>query len=447
VSTPARVLFVSGSAASATLRYRVRLSEEALRTGGVRTSAVHVTDRRAADLAARADVVVLYRCPAGAEVVALLHRLRRRPDPPLVTYDVDDLVFRREHLQHLPFLRSFTQAQRTTFVRDVLLRERLIPYADVVTGSTQPILDELATLTDAPARLLPNGVGTQPLRLADAASTDPVPAGPFRVGYFSGSATHDEDWAAVEGAVVDALLARPPAELWLVGRVTPTDAVARLGERVRVLPPVDWTELPTLLRQVDVTLAPLARSPFTEAKSAIKWLESALVGTPTIATPTEPFRVDIADGVNGFLADHPSEWTGTLVGLADDRDRCRSVGAAARSAALAGYAPAAQGARLVAALSSVPGASRSAQAGGPDRPPLPRLWRVVPVQLESYPFPDELAGMDIGLPASSRLHAAPLVAGMRARALGRVAARSAKRAARRVVTRLAATRSAGGTSS
>ena len=118
MTDPRRVLFVSGSGASATLRYRVRLPEEALRSRGALTAAVHFTDRRAAALAERADVVVLYRCPGGQDMVELIEGLRGGPAPPLVTYDVDDLVFRTEHLAGMDFLDSLT-AQKADIVKEL----------------------------------------------------------------------------------------------------------------------------------------------------------------------------------------------------------------------------------------------------------------------------------------------------------------------------------------
>ena len=75
------------------------------------------------------------------------------------------------------------------------------------------------------------------------------------------------------------------------------------------MPFVPWLELPGVLRDLDVNLAPLAPSSrFNEAKSAIKWLEAALVETPTVATPTGPFREAIEDGGTGLLATTPDEW-------------------------------------------------------------------------------------------------------------------------------------------
>ncbi len=149
--------------------------------------------------------------------------------------------------------------------------------------------------------------------------------GPLRFGYFSGTTTHDEDWHFVEPAVVACLDAHPEVELWLGGHLPDSPALVPFGARVRRLPFVHWTELPALLRDVDVNLAPLAPgSRFNEAKSAIKWLEAALCATVTVATPTGPFREAIeADGA-GILASGIPEWERALDDARDQRGRASS---------------------------------------------------------------------------------------------------------------------------
>src|SRR5690606_18354725 len=112
---------------------------------------------------------------------------------------------------------------------------------------------------------------------------------------------------------------RPDVELWLGGLLEPGPGVAALGRRLVRTPMRPWWELPDVLRDVDVNLAPLAPGGrFNEAKSAIKWLEAALVGTPTIATPTQPFREAIEPGVTGLLATTHDEWVEALGRLVDD---------------------------------------------------------------------------------------------------------------------------------
>ncbi|MDR3067881.1 MAG: glycosyltransferase, partial [Cellulomonas sp.] len=171
----------------------------------------------------------------------------------------------------------------------------------------------------------------------------PREPGPLRIGYFSGTTTHDADWALVAPVVADLVRRRGDVELWLGGPVTLGPDFDGLDHAVHRLPMMDWTRLPARLRQMDVNLAPLVPdSVFNEAKSAIKWLEAALVATPTVASPTEPFREAIDDGVTGILAG-PQDWGPALERLLDDPAARARTGTRARRAALLGWAPAAQG--------------------------------------------------------------------------------------------------------
>jgi glycosyltransferase involved in cell wall biosynthesis len=187
-------------------------------------------------------------------------------------------------------------------------RERLVDHARDVVGIE--------------AHLFENGVGAALGAAADIAQRAPRAPGPPRVGYLSGTTTHDDDWRHVEATVVDVLAAHPDAELWLGGHLHPTDAVlARLGDRVRRVPFTEWHRLPSVLRQLDVNLAPLEPgSRFNDAKSAIKWLEAALVGTPTIASPSAPFCDAIEHGRTGWLADGHDEWGTVLADVVADAD-------------------------------------------------------------------------------------------------------------------------------
>jgi hypothetical protein len=128
--------------------------------------------------------------------------------------------------------------------------------------------------------------------------------------------------------------------LWLVGLVAPSGALDPYAARVKRIGFTEWTALPGVLRDLDVNLAPLTPgSRFNEAKSAIKWLEAALVETPTVASPTEPFREAINSGVNGFLAATVDEWETAIVSLLADAPLRHRVGARARRDALLRWSP------------------------------------------------------------------------------------------------------------
>jgi hypothetical protein len=241
------------------------------------------------------------------------------------------------------------------------------------------------------SHLFENGVGVAMGVASDIAGREARRPGPPRVGYLSGTTTHDDDWRHVEAAVVDALAARPGVELWLGGHLQPTTArLAALAGRVRHLPFTEWHRLPSVLRQLDVNLAPLEPgSRFNDAKSAIKWMEAALVATPTIASPSAPFAAVIEPGRTGWLANDPGEWRATLDAVLDDPDARAMVGARAQRAALLRWSPHLQGARYLAILEEV----RSRAAGPDRRRPAPGWAPVVadepplasPPALEPYP--------------------------------------------------------------
>jgi hypothetical protein len=152
-----RVLFVSGSGSGNTLRYRVRLAEEALRSRGVATMAVHFTDPLARRWADGADVVALYRTPGTRRVLDLVRHAREDLGIP-VTFDVDDLVFLPAHLDSIPFLDDLPVRTRRLFSDDVARRGNVVPFVDRASGTTEPVVADLRTLTDAPVDVVPNGV-------------------------------------------------------------------------------------------------------------------------------------------------------------------------------------------------------------------------------------------------------------------------------------------------
>ncbi|MEO6822602.1 MAG: glycosyltransferase [Candidatus Nanopelagicales bacterium] len=394
-----RVLFVSGSGASATLRYRVRLAEEALRSRGVQTRAVHFTEPALSVWAEDADVVALYRVPITSAVVALVRSARRRGVP--VTFDIDDRVFLQEHVTALPFLGQLSASDRELFLRDVPRRGETARLADRGSATTSAIVADLATVVPGPVFLLPNGVGVVAARQSEA-----VLAGPrdghatIRLGYFSGSATHDADWAAIEADVLELMRSDPRIELWLVGRVTPTRALDRLGERVQCRAPVGWLDLFEILASVDVNLAPLDYSQFTSAKSAIKWLEAALVQTPTVATLTEPFQYAARDGLDTLLVPPGQSWTPAIARLVDDEALRSQLGRSARIGALQRFGPEVQ-ADLYRDYFCAAAAHDPAPGAVQGRHSVPvESSRVVTLglSLEAYPFPAALVAHEMAGP-------------------------------------------------
>lgn len=337
------VLFIVGIG-GAPLRYRAQLPAEGLEEIGIRTTVRHYRDPRLRDEALMADAIVFYRVPATRQVLDLIAKVRSRSRSVPVLFDVDDLVVDLDLRGEVHGLEGMSKPELDLWWHGVARYRTTLERCDGYVGSTDALCARIGELTGLPTYRFSNGVGTSLAQFSEAALRMPREDGPLRIGYFSGTTTHDADWALIEPAVAAVLRSRPGTMLWLGGHLTTGRALEGLEGRVRRLPMLPWTELPARLRQVDVNLAPLVLdSVFNESKSAIKWLEAALVETPTIATPTQPFVEAIDDGRTGILATTEDEWRLALETLLDDAELRSRMGARARREALLRWSPALQG--------------------------------------------------------------------------------------------------------
>ena len=135
------------------------------------------------------------------------------------------------------------------------------------------------------------------------------------------------------------------------------------ADRLVRRPFVNWRELPALLANWDINLAPLRLdNPFSQSKSEIKWLEAALVRVPTVASPTDAFSDAIEQGENGFLATESVEWEGILSWLILSAEKRIEVGNRAYEDALDRYHPRVRSQELVNLLNDL-----SSTAGKPLR--------------------------------------------------------------------------------
>jgi glycosyltransferase involved in cell wall biosynthesis len=322
-------------------RYRVHNPAEALRARGY---AVHVIDFADIDAIRRqgwtARALVLFRAEydwlagiAGVLAYARAHAIR-------VVYDIDDLVFDETLAEHIDGLRLMRGYERRRFLAAMPARRRLLLAADLVTVTTEP-LARAARRLGRDSLVIPNALNREQLCLADEIVSAPRPSGDaVRIGYFSGSPTHQRDFAECEPALLTLMDQDPRVRFRLVGWLELSAAWDRHRDRIERLGFMPADQLMRTGAEADINLAPLeAGNPFCEAKSELKFFEAAAVGVPTVATATEPLAAAIEDGASGVLIRDRRDWLAALEALVCDAERRRRLGAAARAAALQRYTP------------------------------------------------------------------------------------------------------------
>ena len=305
------MLIVSGIT-GAPLRYRGYLPQEALAAVGVHADLHMYRDAMVPRRARAADAVVLYRVPATEQILDLVEMIRTRPDPVPVLFDVDDLIFDPGLRPELdPMLTKVPGLDLDLYWQGIRRYRTTLEAADAYIGSTEMLCDQVTELTGMPTHRFFNGVGRQspgpptssctdrasPARCASG--TSPAPIRTTRIGPSSSR-------PSPRCSVSDRTPSCGSVACW----TTPT-VLAPFSGRIRRLPLKPWHQLPAVLRDLDINLAPLEPGKtFNEAKSAIKWLEAALTRTPTVASPSLPFREAIEHGTRACWP-RPSTTGGT----------------------------------------------------------------------------------------------------------------------------------------
>jgi glycosyltransferase involved in cell wall biosynthesis len=200
--------------------------------------------------------------------------------------------------------------------------------------------------------VIPNALNrSQIATAAEVAATPRMADGHIRIGYFSGSRTHQRDFAVCEAVLLDIMAQNSNVRFRLVGHLDLAPHWQRFADRIERIGLLTPEALLRSIAEVDINLAPLETgNPFCEAKSELKFFEAAVVGVPTVASATEPFATAIEDGVSGYIARDLADWRHVLELLTDSEDRRKAMGKAARARALARYSPTATFEHAVAAL-------------------------------------------------------------------------------------------------
>jgi glycosyltransferase involved in cell wall biosynthesis len=350
-TTQPSVLLLSGVRGD-TRRYRTFHPYEQLKLAGLPVFLSHTTDPVLPAWIAQAQVVIFHRVTWDAYIEKLIGDIERRGG--LALLDTDDLTFDPAAFTWIDSPDFQDPIRARLYQEDLQRNRKTLDRCQAVLTSTDYLGDHIRSL-GKPAWVHRNAFSLEMLALSRQALHQKT-RHPDRVviGYASGTPTHGRDFDQVRPALQSLLANCPHAELWLIG---PLDAGAGwegFGLRVKRIPKVPWRQLPALLAQLDINLAPLAAdNPFAQSKSEIKYVEAGLVGVPTIAAQTGAFQYAIRSGENGFLAARDTEWLATLEQLVSNAGLRGQIGQRAQEDVLVRYHPFTRAVELVNTLNHI----------------------------------------------------------------------------------------------
>jgi hypothetical protein len=326
-------LFVSGTQ-GAPMRYRVLNQVEQLAITDLGYTALDALAPTLSHRNISYDMLYLYRVDDTPAIRRLIAQARSRGAP--VVYDTDDLIWDQRIVEYCDLERTHGPDDVARFRAQVRRAEALMRAADVFVASTEYLAGMLRDTFGRPAFVNRNAVSramvahsTPLFERRQQAAGDGV-----MIGYFSGwPKAHEPDLAVALPGLLRALDELPHARLRIVGHFDAGQLPEGMRGRVETAPFVPFEQLLDSIAQVDINLAPIISNPHRRAKSAVKVIEAALVGIPTVASDLEPYQL-IRHGETGMLAGDAQGWYAAVLALGRSAELRRRMGAAARQQAL-----------------------------------------------------------------------------------------------------------------
>jgi hypothetical protein len=296
------------------VRYRCFNMAETGRAHGLKTFVATQAEVDAGLIAPEHDAYVFHRPRLTRGLMKFLQLLPKEVD---VTADYDDLVFDVTAAEHTSAVKS-----RNTPVWRVrnAISENMgaMDLFERFTVSTRPLADAVARLRhDALVSVVPNVPDRGYISLARQLRARRDEFRRRRIGYFSGTNSHNEDFEYVSKHLFQ-FCARTDVELFVMGPVQIPATSASGNVRIKTSKVVSFQQMAMEVIACDAVIAPLVSSPFTDCKSGIKFMEAAVLGVPVVATPIP----DIARFTSSLLCSAPSleDWPEALSG-AWNRDK------------------------------------------------------------------------------------------------------------------------------
>ena len=280
-------------------RYRVLNKAEQLRKHGFAVKVVNLSEFQLS-MAQNASHIIIYRSPISPELLRLCHLAKDYEKP--VFFDIDDLVFDTVYTDQLSYTQGLDPVEKENYDAGVRNYGYMLENCDGAITSTNQLQEELKKY-QSKVLLNRNLASDDLIAISSQHIKDySQPSDIVKIGYFSGSISHNENFELIKPAIKQLLKKYSNVQLHIVGILDIPKDMKPFENQIVTHNYVDWDKLPALISEVDINLAPLVDSIFNRAKSEIKWIEAALVKVPTVASKIGAFSDMVIDGETGLLA-------------------------------------------------------------------------------------------------------------------------------------------------
>ncbi len=326
------ILIVTGGIGDSA-RYRAYHVAEELNLNGIKTSVTIQDNPFLAKYPLDFQILIFHRVlftPAVKKMIQKAKDLGRE-----IIFDTDDLVYDPKFLKFMDYYKQMNSLEKKLYENGVGGEIIKDDYVKVCTTTTTYLADKLKE-ENKNVFIVPNKLSMEDLRwsvdaLEIAKKENDEKKDTVVIGYFSGTISHNKDFATITKPLIAILEKFSQVKLFLAGPLNPEDdLVSRFGKRIINTPYVARREHFKNVATVDINISPLELdNPFCEAKSELKFFEAGIVKVPTVAVANQTFSEVIEDGLDGFVAKNEKEWEEKLEKLILSQELRREMGQAA----------------------------------------------------------------------------------------------------------------------
>ncbi|MDD5083605.1 MAG: glycosyltransferase [Candidatus Moranbacteria bacterium] len=351
------VLFITGGVGDSAL-YRAHHVAEELEIQGLTTGITVQDNPFLPSYADKFSVFIFHRVLYTPSVAKLMERIKAQDKE--IIFETDDLVFDPQYLKFMDYFQKMNNLERKLYENGVGGEILNDPYVKVCTTTTTFLAEKLREKGKR-VFIVPNKLTQEDVAVAEAViankchselveesasvakgsldyARDDNRKNTIKIGYFSGTLSHNKDFATITDALATVLEKYPQTRLFLVGPLETESKLSVFADRIEQFPYAARAQHFANVASVDINLAPLEiGNPFCESKSELKFFEAGIVGVPTVASATAPYKEAIEDGVDGFVASTTEEWVEKLCRLIEDAPLRTAMGEKAKAKAMQKY--------------------------------------------------------------------------------------------------------------
>lgn len=331
------ILFVAGGAAGDSAVYRVHNQAEELSLHGFRCQAVTQDNPFLISSANKFKVFIFQRVIYTSSIAKFIDKIKKNKGD--IIFEADDLFFDPKYFGDIEFLKNTNKLEQGLYQNGLGAEILNDPYVRTCVVSTSYLAQKLRE-KGKNVYVSKNKFSEKELGIAENILENKKKKndGFTRLGYYSGTFSHNKDFAAIVNVLTAILKKYSQVKLILAGPLDPGNKLNDFKNRVEVLPRVSRAKYYENLYKSDINLYPLEPdNPFCEAKSEIRFIETGILKIPTVAVRNQTFSEAITEGSDGFLASDTNEWVEKISQLIERPELRKSMGEKAREKVLRDY--------------------------------------------------------------------------------------------------------------